>query len=242
MFSDFSVRRSARNTGTETPAEQVTTMSGRQVRAPTRLNVDGESAPGSVQGEVSDNSKHEGSLRQNGRPTRAATRSNGANGRSNRTGDSMDEDEHEESEPDFGDDEEDDEHVPESNDEEDDSGDEELLDDDLDVQGDKSLVVKLAVKSSKLQGLAPEGLSSPVFEFQDASIPRDTDMKDAPAEDKTNGSALPRLTPGAAHEADSKEVESQTPSAAITATPLAFRGSPEKPPVTHQPAPVGVEQ
>lgn len=80
-----------------------------------------------------------------------------------------DEDEDEPSEPDYGNSEGDDEHVPhDSNDEE--ESDEELLDEDLDVQGDKKLVVKLAVDKTKLQGVAAIGLPSPVIETADVDM------------------------------------------------------------------------
>ncbi|KAM5376581.1 hypothetical protein ACJA88_006904 [Fusarium oxysporum] len=55
--TDSTTRRSTRNTGTHTPAETgpVTTASGRQIKAPTRLNpTTGSSAPGSVQGDTSE--------------------------------------------------------------------------------------------------------------------------------------------------------------------------------------------
>lgn len=237
VFSDFSVRRSARNTGTNTPTEQVTTMSGRQVRAPTRLGPDGES----VQGDVSGGSGREEPARANGRPTRAATRAQAANGWGSGNGDSMeDDDENEASEPDYGDEEGDDEHVPdESNDDEEDFDEEELLDEDLDVQGDRSLVVKLAVPGSKLRTLIPAGLLSPANETKDA---HDIDMKDAPADENPTRSELPgQLTPEATVKGDS-ENGSRTPAAGVTATPLAFRGSPEKPQTAPHPAPIETSQ
>lgn len=237
MFSDFSARRSARNTGTNTPTEQVTTMSGRQVRAPTRLGPDGES----VQGDVSGGSGREESARPNGRPTRAATRAHAANGWGSRNGDSMgDDDENEASEPDHGDEEGDDEHVPdESNDDdEEDYDEEEFLEEDLDVQGDRSLVVKLTVPGSKLRGLTPAGILSPANEDKNT---HDIDMKDAPDEQKPTSSGLPsQLTPEATVKADS-ENGSRTPAAGVTATPLAFRGSPEKPQAAPRPVPIEAE-
>lgn len=216
-------------------------MSGRQVRAPTRLGPDGESVPGSVQGDMSGGSGREDSVRPNGRPTRAATRARAANGWGRHHGDSMGDDENIEiSEPEYGDDEGDDEHIPDdSNDDEDDFDEEELVEEDLDVQGDKSLVVKLAVPSSKLRGLAEVGLSSP---FGDSKDSHDIDMKDAPAEGKAAGFGLSRQpTPEATVKADS-ENGSRTPAAAMTATPLAFRGSLEKPHAAPQSAPIESEQ
>lgn len=246
MFGDTAVRRSARNTGTSTPVEQVTTQSGRQVRPPTRLNRDGESAPGSVQGDASDtNSKQEDMIGANGRPTRAAARARGAaNGWTGQNDGSMgDEEEDEPSEPDCGDSEGDDEHVPhDSNDEEEDYDDEELLDEDLDVQGDKKLVVKLAVDKTKLKGVAPAGLPSPVNEAEAVNMPQDVDMKDVPVEGENTGADLPRQpTPEPANKTDSEKNVSRTPAVEMTETSLAFRGSPEKPQAAPQPAPVDAQ-
>ena len=191
---------------------------------------------------MSDNSRQGDSVRPNGRPTRATTRAHAANGWADRNGDSMgDDEENAPSEPDYGDDEGDDEHIPDdSNDDEDDYDDEELLDEDLDVQGDKSLVVKLAVPSSKLQGLSSAGLPSPVNESQDASMPRDVDMTDASVGLKaTAGSAVPKqLTPEPTIKTDSEENGSRTPAAGMAATSLAFRGSPEKPLAVPEHAPI----
>lgn len=243
VFSDATVRRSARNTGTSTPVEQVTTQSGRQVRPPTRLNRDGESAPGSVQGDTPDtNSKQEDLVGANGRPTRAAARARGANGRMGQDEDSMgDNDEDEPSEPDYGDSEGDDEHVPHDSNEEEESDEEELLDEDLDVQGDRKLVVKLAVDKTKLQGVAAVGLPSPVIETADVDMSHDVDMKDAPAEDKATGVDLPRQpTPEPTINTNSEKNGSRTPAAEVTETSLAFRGSPEKPQAP-QPAPVDAQ-
>ncbi|SPO02843.1 uncharacterized protein DNG_05519 [Cephalotrichum gorgonifer] len=236
VFGDSGLRRSTRNTGTSTPADptsQVTTMSGRQVRPPTRLNPDGESTSGSVQGDVSDTNSKQGDLvGSNGRARRAAARNHSANGWADRSGDSMEEDDEDDeaSEADYGGDEGDGDHVPdESNDDDDDDDlvEEELLKEDLDVQDDKSFVVKLAVDSSRLKGLAPGGLPSPVNDSKDAGVSLDLHMKDAPVE----GEALdiPRqLTPEPTVKADSEENGSRTTTAGITATSLAFRGSPEK--------------
>lgn len=162
-FSDSTNRRSARNTGASTPVDSgpTTTASGRQIKAPSRLNVaTGESAPNSVKGESPDFEK-EGSLGPTGRPRRSAAANHGTNGwagserRSRRN--SYDESD-EESEADFGDDEEDADAQPEESEDEDDADEDEVMgDDDVDLDDSpRSLVVKLSVTPPKLRNaLAP---------------------------------------------------------------------------------------
>lgn len=136
FYSDSTNRRSARNTRNATPAEPsgpVTTASGRQIRAPTRLNVDsasngGTSAPASVHGDANDDDMAVG-----GRPRRSAAVNHGRNGwesKKRRTPDYDSDDEDEGSEPDLGEDE--DEHVPDDDDEEEEEFDEDVEMDDLD--------------------------------------------------------------------------------------------------------------
>lgn len=203
IFSDSTNRRSARNTGTNTPAETgpVTTSSGRQIKAPTRLNVaTGESAPSSVKGDTPDFDK-ESSLGPTGRPRRSAAANHGSNGWSgaesqSRRNTSYGSDE-EESEGEFGDDEEDaDEHVPEeSEDEEDEFGedeDEAMVDDDLDDRR-QSLVVKLSVTPPQLKtALGPldqekEAPPTPKTKGPEDGAPGSplVEMKDAPALETT---------------------------------------------------------
>lgn len=133
FYSDSTNRRSTRNTRNHTPAEPsgpVTTASGRQIRAPTRLNETASngapSAPASVQG---DEANHEESVGPTGRPRRSAAANHSRNGWATRKRKSQeyDSEEDEDSEPDFGDDEED-EHVPDLDDEEEE---EEEFDDDV---------------------------------------------------------------------------------------------------------------
>ncbi|KAG9254911.1 uncharacterized protein F5Z01DRAFT_59379 [Emericellopsis atlantica] len=152
-FSDSTNRRSARNTGANTPAEQgpTITASGRQIKAPSRLNVaTGESASNSVKGD----SEHEGdSLGPTGRPRRSAAAhqtSNDWTGRESRSRrDTSADSDDEETEAEFGDDE--DEHVPEGSDAEDDFDEDIVMEDeDLDDQP-RSLVVKLSVTPPKLR-------------------------------------------------------------------------------------------
>ncbi|KAL5599853.1 hypothetical protein ACKRZS_014473 [Fusarium odoratissimum] len=247
--TDSTTRRSTRNTGTHTPAETgpVTTASGRQIKAPTRLNpTTGSSAPGSVQGDTSEVDREQ-SVGPTGRPRRSAAVNHGTTGwaennkgpRHNASDDSDDE-----SEADFGDDEEDvDEHVPEESEDEDDfDEDEAMMDDDLEEKN-RSLVVKLSVTPPKLRNvLGPNSQAgnklptpssdktgeehrlgeSPLVEMQDA--PEATSNKEAQA------AAQESPTPNT----NFAERNNASP-AALHATSLAFRGSPEK---THaQPVP-----
>ncbi|KAI0128488.1 hypothetical protein BJ170DRAFT_653287 [Xylariales sp. AK1849] len=161
------VRRSTRNTGTNTPAEPagpVTTASGRQIKAPSRMTVDAsnnivttspdQDQPASGAASHRASSK-ESSVGPTGRPRRSAAVNHGTNGwttsrpRGNRSIDQDSEDE-DPSEPDLGDDEEEEDHVPDESEEEDDfdaeDEDVEMADDDNDL-GDspQSMVVKLKV-------------------------------------------------------------------------------------------------
>lgn len=238
--SDTTNRRSTRNTGTNTPADvgPVTTASGRQIRAPNRLNANpGSSAPGSVQGDGSEFDK-ENSAGPTGRPRRSAAVNHGTSGwagpstRSRRNTSESDE----ESEAEFGDDEEDvDEHVPEpeSEDQEEFDEDEVMAEDELDGEP-RSLVVKLSVTRPSLkramgkekeQGNEQSLPRSPLVEMQDAPEANDNGVEVKPPQS-------PALTP--------KVTGIQNPAAAtIHVTPLAFRGSPEK--AHAQPAPRPME-
>ncbi|KAK0753299.1 hypothetical protein B0T18DRAFT_336777 [Schizothecium vesticola] len=153
FYSDSTNRRSARNTRNATPAEPsgpVTTASGRQIRAPTRLNVDsasngGASAPASVHGDTNDEDAAAG-----GRPRRSAAVNHGRNGwesKKRRTPDYDSDDEDEGSEPDLGEDE--DEHVPDDDDEEEEEFDSDVDMDGLDEEGsprDDSLMVTFPIR------------------------------------------------------------------------------------------------
>lgn len=179
FLSDSTVRRSSRNTRNPTPAEPVgpvTTASGRQIKAPSRMTVDASNnivttSPTTSQGHNGANTSKESSLGPSGRPKRSAAINHGTNGWTSsssrkKTGygsmddemEDYDEDDNESS-PELGDDEEDD-HVPndDSEDEEDFEEDEEMADDDLDNQSAKdSMLVKLKVPS---KGKAPESNGS----------------------------------------------------------------------------------
>ncbi|KAJ6446360.1 hypothetical protein O9K51_01133 [Purpureocillium lavendulum] len=256
IFSDSTgYRRSARNTGTTTPAETgpVTTSSGRQIRAPPRLNmVGGDSAPGSVHGDGSEIDR-EASAGPSGRPRRSAASQHGANGweeaRPRRPSAGSDD---EESEAEFGDDEED-AHIPEESEDEDDFDDDEaMVEDDLDDQP-HSLVVKLSVTPPKLRtALAPVGQAMamlPTPEAQDwksnASTPGGptVDMDDAPIQDSISvaagklkevpdSSPLPAVadrhaTPPPSDQAS--ELQRSSGQSSMVAASLAFRESPDKP-------------
>ncbi|RYP51383.1 hypothetical protein DL768_003252 [Monosporascus sp. mg162] len=161
FLTDSSNRRSTRNTGTHTPAEPagpVTTASGRQVKAPSRMTVDASNniVTTSPDGDNETVRSKESSVGPTGRPRRSAAVNHGTNGWSSaktrgRSYNSMDEDEDEdedESEPDLGEDEEED-HVPdETEDEEDDDDldeDEEMADDEADDGSRKSHIVTMKV-------------------------------------------------------------------------------------------------
>ncbi|KAL2753319.1 hypothetical protein ACRALDRAFT_2110630 [Sodiomyces alcalophilus JCM 7366] len=171
-FLSDSTRRSTRNSGTHTPAEPAgptTTASGRQIRAPDRLNGGGAgSAAVSVQGDHPE--RDENALGRGGRPRRAAAVNHGTNGwtrstRSRGVSNGMDEDEFP-SEPDLGDDEEEDEHVPEDSeeDEEDEFNEDEIMvDGDLEPRPRGQLIVELKVNGSSLSKLkaATKGTLTP---------------------------------------------------------------------------------
>lgn len=258
-YSDSTTRRSTRNTGTSTPAEAgpVTTSSGRQIRAPTRLNVTtGESAPNSVKGESPEFEK-ESSTGPGGRPKRSAAANQGANGWSETgaqsRGNTYGSDE-EESEGDLGDDEEDaDEHVPEESEDEDEFDEDEAMVDDDDLDDTRqSLVVKLSVTPPKLQtALSPESqrvADTPVRNIEvldrnvDAPDTSQVEMEEAPApqpssisphisEDKAASTILSKATTrdeSAVPKATELAIEMPQSPLAVSATSLAFRGSPEK--------------
>ncbi|RFU80332.1 hypothetical protein TARUN_1880 [Trichoderma arundinaceum] len=254
IFSDSTgYRRSARNTGTNTPAETgpVTTSSGRTVRAPPRLNV--------TTGEDFSNNPQEDTLEvatenpvgSTGRPRRSAAASSGANG-------PMDTDE-EASDAEFGDDEDDvDAHIPEESEDEDEFKDEAMDEDDLDMQP-QTLVVKLSVTPPKLRGvLTPSEQAANLLPTSSDGNWKDSErnLKDAsagPPDTPTpnqqvfeTGVYAPlsgaktterHVTPEAAvqHPADQSSIPS-----AVSATSLAFRGSPEKQPAQLVPGTIDV--
>jgi hypothetical protein len=165
-FYTDSTRRSTRNTRNHTPAEPsgpVVTASGRQVRAPTRLNVEtgsngGASASVSVQGDGQYSAdvemSREPSVGPTGRPRRSAAVNHGTNGwtASRKRKSEEYESEDDEDSPDLGDDEEEEEeHVPDESDEDEDLDEDQLEDDNMDLEDTappRHLVVKLSVKKA----------------------------------------------------------------------------------------------
>ncbi|KAM3557285.1 hypothetical protein MY1884_004604 [Beauveria asiatica] len=260
FYSDSTNRRSTRTTGANTPAESapLTTASGRQIRAPSRMAAGDDSATASVQGEYSE-ADREGSLGATSRPRRSAATApangNGwgeINGRGRSRQRSADSDDAV-SEAGFGDDEEDAEaHVPQESESEEDEfdDDEAMVDDDID-DNPKSLVVKLAITAPNLRTAL-----SPVESVPNAlPTPDMEDRKTAPAETLTTAVADVIMedspAPPAEGEKDSNltaEIEptgkstcksearienavagaTATSPAALPSAPLAFRGSPEK--------------
>lgn len=228
MFSDSTgYRRSARNTGTHTPAESgpVTTSSGRTVRAPPRLNVTtGEDLATGDQEDTLEAAAEAGTSR----------RSAAANHETNQ---SMDTDE--ESEAEFGDDEDDvDAQIPEESEDEDEFKDEAMDEEDLEMQS-QTLVVKLSVTPPKLKGvLAPSELlptsnEGDVKEKDVTAGPPDTPTpKQQVFEPEvlvpTSGVKMTErhVTP----EAVDRQALGPLGQPNISSTSLAFRGSPEKQP------------
>lgn len=244
--SDSTTRRSARNTGTTTPSDlPVTTMSGRQVRAPPRLQSNtGDDGGTSAQRSFSEQ-EDDGDARPAGRSRRLA-----ASSTRSRRYDPL-ESEDEPSEEDFGDDEDDaDVQAPaESDDEEDDSDEPGVISDeeeDLSDTQSRTLVVKLRVTPPHLQtALKPgdernlNGFADPDRQKGDESAMKLRDIgqglvgDDAASRVTVNGSSqldesrqqeeLSASERQNTTEQSRKLVEPVTMSAS-----LAYRGSPEK--------------
>ena len=181
FYSDSTNRRSTRNTRHHTPAEPsgpLTTASGRQVRAPNRLNAEnasngGASASTSVQGDGDDS---EMKTTRSGRPQRSAAANHGTNGWAGKKRKSeeyeSDESEEEGSEPDFGDD-EGDEHVPDEEDEDEEEFDEEgLMDEDLDNVENPSFIFKFPIRVSFDENSKVRQMPGPPVVVDKSSHPR----------------------------------------------------------------------
>lgn len=246
-------RRSARNTGANTPAETgpVTTSSGRQIRAPPRLNMAvGDGAAGNLQGDQSGIGDDDSSA-QPERSRRSAARQV-ANGWSKNHSqlDGTDE----ESEADFGDDEDDkDAHIPIEESEDDDEFDEEeaMVDDDLQAD-QQSLVVKLSLTPPKLRTAlipiqrATNSSPTPNDQGMKAEVDAETSRQrmiemDDPSAAETFPNDSEQV--GKGHPSQSDEMEVVQNQADVLDKPdsimaqgfpevssmaLAFRGSPEK--------------
>ncbi|KAI1432288.1 hypothetical protein GGR50DRAFT_615966 [Xylaria sp. CBS 124048] len=251
-YSDSTTRRSTRNTGTHTPAEPagpVTTASGRQVKAPSRMTVDASNniVTTNATQETRDTRSKEASVGPGGRPKRSAALNHGTNGwtKSKKRAYNSDEDDtdDEASEPDLGDDDDEDEHVPDADtDNEDDDDevdeDEDMADDELD-DNPKSMVVKLKY-SPKANGTAAN-LDLNAFRYDGGKTKSDTIT---PASDQPNVSsqttqggeesiavapANRQTTPIPAILAGNTELaHAQTPANLPQPLPLAYRESPDK--------------
>ncbi|KAK8872733.1 hypothetical protein PGQ11_003247 [Apiospora arundinis] len=238
-------RRSGRNTGTNTPAEPagpVTTASGRQIKAPSRMTVDASNNITTTSPERDEETRPSSkgsSVGPTGRPRRSAAANHGTNGwtKSTRTRgyNSMDDEEEEESEPDLGDDEE--EHVPDESDEEEEeeeeedelAEDEEMGDEDNEEDLDdspKSMVVKLKVPKKNGEGDddGPSKLDLSKYRYDSAGKAK------SPSEpEKTEDviSVAPRKTKGASATRSSKE---GTPEPAAKRTSTGLQA--QRPPLT----------
>ncbi|KAI1194094.1 hypothetical protein F5X97DRAFT_16733 [Nemania serpens] len=251
FYSDSTTRRSTRNTGTHTPAEPagpVTTASGRQIKAPSRMTVDASNNIVTTTGptqEIEDTRSKEELTGAGGRPRRSAAINHGTNGwvSSKKKGySSMDDEmdaEDDDSEPDLGDDEEDD-HVPDAdseNDEEEEDEfneeeDEVMADDDLDDSAEK-MVVKLKY-SPKANGTKMD-----LDEFRyngtskaenQPSAEGDGDPEGSPRIERSEDSiAVATAKRGVTPEPTAELASAGTPALkSLQPTPLAFRESPEK--------------
>ncbi|KAI0533403.1 hypothetical protein GGR58DRAFT_115688 [Xylaria digitata] len=256
FYSDSTTRRSTRNTGTHTPAEPtgpVTTASGRQIKAPSRMTVDASNniVTTSPTRETEDTQSKETLVGPGGRPRRSAAVHHGTNGwaPSKKKGyssvDEEMEDDEDDSEPDLGDDEEDD-HIPdadseEEEDEDDDefNEDEAMVDDDLD-DGSKSMVVKLKY-SPKANGTTTMDLDAFRYNGGDKrgnrqDLDAEGGTKSSPLLEKSEESIAVAMnkrqaTPELTAENPGKGLPHPPPTPALNSlqsTSLAFRESPEK--------------
>ncbi|KAG6014562.1 hypothetical protein E4U43_006403 [Claviceps pusilla] len=261
FYSDsIGYRRSVRNTGANTPAESgpATTSSGRQIRAPPRLNmVASESAPANAQEEQVE-VEHGHSIEVAGRSRRSAAQQKTSDqhvdgSRQRGQGESA-----VESEDEFGDDEEDkDVHVPtEESEDEDESFNDETVAEDSVVEQPQSLVVKLSVTSPKLRtALTPFDQPPNMLPTPDAqdwktetnvSESKTVEMQDATVSETTlNPIESSKKQPSPPLMANTPQTETQTSPTntteeqnlmdtqgspiVVVPTPLAFRGSPENP-------------
>ncbi|KAK4227909.1 hypothetical protein QBC38DRAFT_172799 [Podospora fimiseda] len=158
FMTDSTTRRSTRNTRNHTPAEPsgpVTTASGRQIRAPSRLNAEsastgGPSAPPSVQAD-DDIEMKEAQVGPTGRPRRSAAVNHGMNGWTSkkRKSDEYDSDEPDEgSSPDLGDDEEEGDFKEDTEEDEEEFEEDSPMDEDLGDTVSESFVFKFPIRIS----------------------------------------------------------------------------------------------
>ncbi|KAI0481148.1 hypothetical protein GGR56DRAFT_306551 [Xylariaceae sp. FL0804] len=252
------VRRSARNTGARPsaePAGPVTTASGRQVKAPSRMTVDASNnlvtTNPAQDNEVAE--PKEPSLGAGGRPRRSAAVNHSTNGwtssKKRGYGSADDTDEDDES-PDLGDDEEDD-HVPDADSEEDEEefnepedvaddeeGDDAEEEEELEDSSPKSMLVKLKVPGKKI---APDPNGRPAsfveafrYKAEAASSPKAQTSTPAEKSEESISVATTTSKKPADPEPSSDEQQQQRPatpalSTLQSETSLAFRESPDKP-------------
>ncbi|KAI1823076.1 hypothetical protein F4861DRAFT_352213 [Xylaria intraflava] len=250
FYSDSTTRKSTRNTGTHTPAEPtgpVTTASGRQVKAPSRMTVDVSNniiTTTSPTQETKETRLKEASVGPSGRPKRsaangwAASKKNGYNS----ADDEMDDDD-DDSEPDLDDD--DDDHMPDADSEDEDGADEAIDEDEAMVEDDldspKSMIVKLKyspkangatidLDAFRYSGDGGEQKSDPVVGVSDHPTGQPhTKSSEETIAVATTKPTTPRPNGEAAPAGKSETVRPRSPVNSLQPTPLAFRESPEKP-------------
>ncbi|KAI0549408.1 hypothetical protein F4679DRAFT_269028 [Xylaria curta] len=236
FYSDSTTRRSTRNTGTHTPAEPagpVTTASGRQIKAPSRMTVD---ASNNIV--TTSPTQEEALAGPGGRPRRSAAVNHGTNGWASTTKKGRriadDETDEDDSELDLGDDEEDDD-IPDADSEDEDDEfveDEAMVDDDLD-NSHESMVVKLKY-SPKANGTIPMDLDA--FRYNGGAN-KGRNRAGAEGEGGPEGSPRAERSEDSIAVATVKKQSTPEPTALAAGTPtlnplqptsLAFRESPEK--------------
>lgn len=253
------VRRSTRNTGTTTPAEPtgpVTTASGRQIKAPSRMTIDASNNivttdPDqdrlSARAASARASSKESSVGPTGRPRRSAATNHGTNGwPSSRSQAYNSADDDDESEPDLGDDEED--HIPDESEEEDDfDEDVEMADDDggLDAST-QSMVIKLKVPEKggtkidfdkfRYEGAVVKTTWKPV-EGTETEAKADDPVPTVPQKEVTSEALNPRE---GGLPTSAERLPLSPAASALHAKSLAYRESPEKLPAP-PPPPVAVQ-
>lgn len=246
--SDVGNRRSTRNTGTNTPAEAsnapTVTLSGRQVKS-RHGGLYGESALIETKPSAPTTDGEDADLSEavnNGRPRRAAA-TNVTNGVASKGGrnidtynslDDMDDDEDDASEQDYGDEEDDDVLIlgseEEAEDEVMDEEDEEMLD----PEEQRSLVVKLSVKTPTPEKVARfQPSEKKTFDLSTSKAPGPSNSDHG----QNSSSAVRETTPTPSATKPMSEtstapinISTNPPSMTPLSPSLAFRGSPEKPP------------
>lgn len=239
-------RRSARTTGSNTPAEPVgplTTASGRQVKAPSRMTVDAANNLVTTSPEREDNTRagsKESSAGPTGRPRRAAAVNHGTNGwapsTKTRRGYKSGDDDEDESEPELNDDEDD--HVPDEESEAEDESDEdvEMADEDTDLDDSpKSMVVKLKVPHQEGGG---SKLDLEKFRYNGAGADAEPNPAEkgktedvisvAPKTAAAKKQSTPEPSPRAASTITAQAPPLTPAAASLQSTSLAYRESPDK--------------